>query len=86
MKTDDQVTITVKDNGVGFDPELAGNLFKPFQRLHHQHDFQGHGMGLANVKKIVERHHGIIEARKLGKKVKALSSLSFYHGMQKIVT
>ncbi len=62
-ETDDQVTITVKDNGVGFDPELAGNLFKPFQRLHHQHDYQGHGMGLANVKKIVERHHGIIEAR-----------------------
>jgi len=51
LETDEQVTITVKDNGVGFDPELAGNLFKPFQRLHHQHDYQGHGMGLANVKK-----------------------------------
>ncbi|WP_291809241.1 ATP-binding protein [Limnobacter sp.] len=61
-ETDDKVTITVRDNGVGFDPELAANLFKPFQRLHNQHDYQGHGMGLANVKKIIERHHGVIEA------------------------
>lgn len=62
-ETDDQLSITVKDNGVGFDPELSSQLFKPFQRLHNQHDYQGHGMGLANVKKIVERHHGKIEAK-----------------------
>lgn len=66
-ESDELLTISVKDNGVGFDPELAANLFKPFQRLHGQHEFQGHGMGLANVKKIIERHHGTIHASsKLG--------------------
>ena len=58
--------ISVKDNGAGFDPELAGRLFKPFQRLHDQAEFHGHGMGLANVKKIVERHGGMVKAE--GKK------------------
>ncbi|MDZ4051489.1 MAG: ATP-binding protein [Limnobacter sp.] len=62
FEADENVTITVTDNGVGFDPELAPNLFKPFQRLHNQHDYQGHGMGLANVKKIIERHRGVIQA------------------------
>ncbi|WP_334119920.1 ATP-binding protein [Limnobacter sp.] len=55
--------ISVKDNGAGFDPELADRLFKPFQRLHDQTEFHGHGMGLANVKKIVERHGGMVKAK-----------------------
>jgi len=55
--------LSIQDNGVGFDPKLAANLFKPFQRLHSQHDFHGHGMGLANVKRIIERHQGTINAR-----------------------
>ena len=62
FESDELLTLSVKDNGVGFDPELAGNLFKPFQRLHSLHDYHGHGMGLANVKKIIERHHGSIQA------------------------
>ena len=61
-QTDEAYVITVKDNGVGFDPDMAKNLFKPFQRLHNSHNFQGHGIGLANVKKIIERHHGQVSA------------------------
>lgn len=49
-------------NGAGFDPAHAHHLFKPFQRLHTLDEFTGHGMGLANVKRIVERHGGTVSA------------------------
>lgn len=58
----DSLEIKVIDNGAGFDPDRADGLFKPFHRLHNAHDFEGHGMGLANVKRIVERHGGTIAA------------------------
>jgi PAS domain S-box-containing protein len=59
---DDRQVYYVQDNGVGFDPRQATQLFQPFTRLHDVASYQGTGLGLSIVRRIVERHGGSVRA------------------------
>jgi len=57
---DNKTTIYIRDNGVGFDMKFANKLFTPFERLHSRDEYEGTGIGLATVKRILTRHDGQI--------------------------
>ena len=58
----DRFRIIIQDNGIGFDPKYADEIFMVFKRLHSYHEFEGSGVGLSICKKIIDRHNGMIRA------------------------
>jgi len=65
-KKDKEVVYLIQDNGIGFESVYAEKLFDPFQRMHSKSEFEGTGIGLTTVKRIIERHKGRVWAESEG--------------------
>jgi light-regulated signal transduction histidine kinase (bacteriophytochrome) len=77
----DVVTISIVDNGIGFDPVYASRIFEPFERLHGRTEYDGTGIGLAICRRIVDRHGGTITADAIpGEGARFTLSLPVAHG------
>ena len=62
LANQNHMVLSVQDNGLGFDMQYQARMFEVCQRMHNRQDFEGSGIGLATVKRIVQRHGGLVWA------------------------